>query len=136
MGIWQWARRHFRRRADRYNLRVEPHFAIKASARKPYFRELEAAARRAGVLGSFVVDEEGRLRPGTRSGLPTLRARLSLDVYPNPAALEGRTVFDFDHPDRPRRPPRLSLRLEDETELFLSRTEGELRVAGAVPRSG
>ena len=90
----------------------------------------EEKAREAGFLGEFVVDREGWLRPGASASLETKHATLALDVYPNPAVIEGRTVADYEVPDGPRRQPRATLVLDDETELFLWREGGRLRVPG------
>jgi hypothetical protein len=121
-----------RRTPDIANLVVEPAYVIRASARNPYFQSLEQRAREAGWLGSFVVDAEGRLRTGERSGLPTLRGRLSLDVFPNPAAIEGRTVSDYDAPEGPRRRARATVVLDDDRELYIQPWEGTLRAEGAA----
>ena len=115
-----------------FALHIEPSYAIKASPRNPYFQALEAKARASGFLGSFLVDVEGRLRPGSNDALPALSATLALDVYPNPAVIEGRSVTDFEDGDAPRRSPRATLLLVDATELFLWRDGDRLRVAGAA----
>ena len=135
MGIWQRLLTSFRRRADLFNLEVEPAYAIKASVRNPYFQALERSAREAGFLGSFIVDEAGNLRPGAHPSLQTRHASLTLDIYPNPAAVEGRSIGSYESPDTPRRVPRATLILDDDTELFLSAADGHVRVAGpAIPR--
>jgi len=113
-----------------FNLEVQAAYAVKASVGNPYFQALERAAREGGYLGAFVVDESGRLRPGRRDALETKHARLVLDVYPNPAAIEGRTVPDYDSPSAPRRAPRATLVLEEDEELFLWSSSDGLRVAG------
>ncbi len=121
----------FRRRpAQLFNLVVEPAYAIKASRENPYFKALERQARDTGFLGSFVVDAEGAIRPGRNEALPTRHARLSLDVYPNPAAIEGRTVASYDEPASVRRVPRATLTLDDDSELFLWFDGKQARVAG------
>lgn len=131
VGVWQWVRRLCRRSpADLFNLVVEPAYAIKASARNPYFQGLERLARDAGLLGSFVVEGEGTLRAGSREGLPTRHARLMLDVYPNPAAVEGRAVSNYGEPHAPRRVPRATLVLDDDSELLLWFEGTRARVAG------
>jgi len=119
LGIWQRLSAWLRGRKERFNLEIEPAYAIKMSARNPYFQGLERTAREAGCLGAFVVDDQGWLRQGSRSPLPTRRAQLFLDVYPNPAALEARTIGDYDYPRAPRRVPRATLVLDDGSELFL-----------------
>jgi hypothetical protein len=149
-----------RPRRDRFNLRIEPHYAIKASRGDPYFQKLEDQAREGGYLGAFVVDETGRLRPGRKERLETRSGLLTLDAYPNPAAIEGRTVGDYDDPyqalptsvRRPsaglvpasapraesaqarRRQPRATVLLEDDTEVFLRRTAGGLVLEEPAPR--
>jgi len=128
LRIWRRLRERFRRRKDLFNLQVEPAYAIKASARVPYFVALERVARQAGFLGTFIVDEEGRLRPGRNEALATRQARLTLDVYPNPAAIEGRTVADYDDHSAPRRTPRVGLVLENEEELYLRSDREGLRL--------
>lgn len=133
MGLWQRLLRAWRRR-DRFNLHIEPGYTVKASRHKPYFQALERRAREHGYLGDFVVDDQGRLRPGSRKGLETKHATLSLDVYPNPAAIEGRTVADYDHPDGPRRAARAMIVLDDDSELFVRRTPNGLAVQEPPPR--
>jgi len=129
MGIWQWLRERMSRRAPgRFNLVIEPGYAIKASRQNAYFKGLERLARESGFLGEFVVDAEGWLRPGSQEGLPTRHARLVLDVYPNPAAIEGRGVGDYDRPTARRRVPSATLELDD-GELFLSFHDGRPRVS-------
>jgi len=131
VGVWQWVRRLCRRSpADLFNLVVEPAYAIKASSRNPYFQGIERLARDAGLLGEFVVEAGGTLRQGRAEGLPTRSARLMLDVYPNPAAVEGRSVADYAEGDGPRRVPRATLVLDDESELFLWFEGKRARVAG------
>jgi hypothetical protein len=130
LGIWQRLRAWLRPGADLFNLEVEPAYAIKASVRNPYFQSLERAARDAGCLGAFIVDDQGRLRQGSRERLATRRAQLFLDVYPNPAAIEARTVADPKEPRAPRRVPRATLVLDDDSELFLWFDGGSPRVAG------
>ena len=71
MSVWQSLRRRLRRRPDLFNLTIEPAYAIKASARNPYFQALERVARETGFLGSFVCDADGALRQGTSEALPT-----------------------------------------------------------------
>ena len=126
MSLLSRLRVALRRTPDIANLEVEPAYVIRASARNPYFQSLEQRAREAGWLGSFIVDAEGRLRPGQRSGLPALRGRLNLDVYPNPAAIEGRTLSDYDTADGRRRPARATVVLDDDRELYVQRDEGAL----------
>jgi hypothetical protein len=130
LGFFERLRARFRRKADLFNLQIEPAYAIKASARSPYFQALERAARSAGYLGTFIVDETGSLRPGCNEALQTRRARLVLDVYPNPAAIEGRTVADYDNPASPRRTPRATLLLDDDSELSLWLRAAALRIDG------
>ncbi len=141
MSIWQRLRDRLRPRRDRFNLHVEPHYEIKASARNPYFQALEQKARDAGYLGQFIVDEQGRLRPGSSDKLETKKAILSLDAYPNPAAIEGRAVADYATPEgnlarvsSARRQPRVTLVLEDDSELFLRSTPDGLRLEEPAPR--
>lgn len=124
------------REPDLFALHIEPSYAIKVSLRNPYFQALEAKARAAGFLGSFLVDGEGRLRPGSNGALPALAATLALDVYPNPAVIEQRSVTDFEDGDAPRRSPRATLVLADATELFLWRDGDTLRVAGPAFDAG
>ena len=136
LGILARLRGLFGREPAVLNLHVEPAYAIKASGTNPYFEVLEEKAREAGFLGEFVVDREGWLRPGASASLETKHATLALDVYPNPAVIEGRTVADYEVPDGPRRQPRATLVLDDESELFLWREGGRLRVTGdAVSRA-
>ena len=130
MSILQRLRAFLARQPHLFNLQIEPRYVIRASGRNPYFQALERRAREAGYLGSFVVDAEGRLRLGVGEGLETLRATLALDVYPNPAVIEGRTVVDYDAADAGRRAPRATLVLDDDTELFLWPDGHGLRVAG------
>jgi len=120
----------FRRTQPLFNLEIAPAYAIKASRQNPYFQALERAADQSGVFGDFVVHEDGLLRRGRDERLPTRRAELYLDAYPNPAALEGRTVANYDRPGAPRRQPRLTLELDDETELFLNFEPEGMRVNG------
>ena len=140
LSIWQRLRDRLRPRRDRFNLTVEPHYEIKASVRNPYFQRLERKAREVGCLGEFVVDEQGRLRPGTRQTLLTKKALLTLDVYPNPAAIEGRTIADYATPQgdpaqpSARRRPRLALVLEDDSQLFLRLTPDGVRLDEPAPR--
>ena len=129
-GILERLRSLLGRPPDLFNLHVEPTYAIKASRSNPYFQALEAKAREAGFLGDFVVDAEGRLRPGSAEGIAARKATLALDVYPNPAAIEGRTVASYDDPDAPRRGPRATLVLDDGSEVFLQRDGTVLRAAG------
>jgi hypothetical protein len=132
LGIWRRLLARFRQAPELFNLQIEPGYAIKASARSPYFQAIERAAREGGYLGAFVADQDGRLRPGTQEALPTLHATLALDVYPNPAAIEGRTVVDYDDPHAPRRAPRAIVALDDGSELFLWHASDGLRIAGAA----
>jgi len=133
LRIWEWIGRFFRDRPrDLFNLIIEPGYAIKASAANPYFRGLERLAREAGVLGSFVADCKGLLRAGSNTLLPTRRATLHLDVYPNPAAIEGRSTRDYGSSGSARRVPRATLVLEDDTELFLWTEGPRVRVAGSA----
>lgn len=132
MGLWQRILRRFRRVPDLFNLVVEPAYAIKASPSNPYFQAIERLARDSGFLGLFIVGAEGVLRPGQDPALPTRRACLMLDVYPNPAAVEGRSVADYARGQNPRRVPRASLVLEDESELFLWFEGKQARVSGAA----
>jgi len=141
VGFLRRLARYLRPPRDRYNLHIQPHYEIKASARNPYFQALEAKARATGYLGEFVVEEEdGTLRPGTNEAVETRHALLSLDAYPNPAAIEGRTVADYATPEgdavQPggRRTPRLTVVLDDESELFIRRTGDVLRVEEPAPR--
>ena len=134
MGLLTRLADRFRRNPPRYNLHIRPAFAIKASAHNPYFQNLERAARAAGCLGEFIVFADGRLRPGTHPALETRTATLALDVYPNPAALEGRTVADYASPAGPRRTPRITLVLADDTELYLRRTPKGPVVEEPAPR--
>ena len=69
------------------------------------------------------------------AGLTTKHARLFLDVYPNPAAIEGRTVVDYEDSTAPRRSPRATLELDDGAELFLWPDSDGLRVAGPALES-
>ena len=55
-----------------------------------------------------------------------------LDVYPNPAAVEGRSVADYADGAAPRRIPRASLVLDDESELFLWFEGKRARVGGGA----
>jgi len=140
MSVWQRVRERLRRQKDRYNLHVAVRFAIRASSGNPYFQALEQAARRAGCVGDFVVDAQGRLRPGTRHGLATKRATLHLDTYPNPAAIEGRTIADYPTPDgepeqpSARRRPRVVIALDDDSELFLRLGPDGAQVEDPEPR--
>ncbi len=137
MSAWQRFARLFRRTpTELFNLVVEPAYAIKASRGNPYFKALERLARDAGFLGAFVVDAEGGIRPGRNEALPTRQARLSLDVYPNPAAIEGRSVSDYEDPGPSRRVPRATLALDDDSELFLWFDGKQARVAGAALACG
>jgi len=130
-GILRWLRGLFRREADLFHLEIEATYAIRASRRNPYFQALERQARDAGFLGGFVVGQDGRLRPGPpREGLDRLHATLALDVYPNPAAVESRSVVDYDAADLPRRQPRARVVLDDDSELFLWLDGKTLRVSG------
>ena len=131
-GLGERLRRLFSGRGDRLNLRVEPAYAIKASRTNPYFQALERRAREEGFLGEFVVDEEGWLRPGKREGLETVEATLALDVYPNPAAVERRTIADYEDPGQRRRPPRATLVLADGSEIFLRRDGDRLQAIGSA----
>jgi len=131
MGIWGWLRRRFpTSEPPLFNLVIQPAYVIKASPANPYFKALEQQARDTGFLGTFVVHSDGRLRPGTNNRLPTLNARLQLDVYPNPAAIEGRAVPDYADHRSPRRVPRATLLLDDDSELFLWFEGTTPRVAG------
>ena len=130
MRIWQRLLARFRRKPDLFNLQIEPAYSIKASARNPYFQALERSARLAGYLGNFIVDIDGKLRPGTGEALESRRARLILDVYPNPAAIEGRTVVNYESPDGPRRMPPATLVLDNDEELHLRPAADGLRVEG------
>ena len=134
LGILQRLRQLVRRRRDLFNIEIEPAYAIKASAENPYFQALEHAARQAGYLGHFVVDDQKRLRPGTNPALETRHARLTLDAYPNPAGIEGRTVADYDDPAAPRRTPRVTIVLDDAAELFLRARRGGIHVEEPPPR--
>ncbi len=137
MGLWGRILASFRRRPPGlFNLVIEPAYAIKASPRNPYFQGIERVARDAGFLGSFVVEADGTLRPGTDESLPTRQARLTLDVYPNPAAVEGRSVADYANAEAPRRVPRATLVLDDGSELFLWFEGKRTRVAGAALQTG
>jgi len=129
-GWGERLRRLFGGRGDRLNLRVEAAYAIKASRDNPYFQALEQRAREEGFLGEFVVDEEGWLRPGRREGLETVEATLALDVYPNPAAVERRTIADYEDTGQRRRPPRATLVLADGSEIFLRRDGDRLQASG------
>jgi len=133
LRISQWIGRFFRHKPrELFNLIIEPGYAIKASAANPYFRGIERLAREVGFLGSFVADCNGLLRAGSNDLLPTRRATLHLDVYPNPAAIEGRSTRDYESPVNERRVPRATLVLDDDTELLLW-VEGErVRVAGGA----
>ena len=132
LSILQRLRGWLRPAKKLFNLQIEPAYAIKASVGNPYFQTLERTAREIGYLGVFVVDAEGRLRPGSRDSLATRRARLTLDVYPNPAAIEGRSVANYDDPQAPRRVPKATLVLDDESELLLWSADGGPRVAGSA----
>jgi len=132
LGVLSRVRRLFGRRSVRVNLRVEPTYAVKASRTNPYFEALERRAREEGFLGEFVVDEEGWLRPGKREGLETVEATLALDVYPNPAAVERRTIADYEDPVQRRRPPRATLVLADGSEIFLRRDGDRLQAIGSA----
>ncbi len=137
MSLWRRLEEVFRRRPpDLFNLVIEPAYAIKASPGNPYFQGIERLARDAGLLGEFVVEAEGTLRQGRGEGLPTLHARLMLDVYPNPAAVEGRSVADYAEGDGPRRVPRARLVLDDESDLFLWFEGKRARVAGPALDAG
>ena len=144
MSLWERLRRRLRRRPDLFNLVIEPAYAIKASPRNPYFQALERLARDAGFLGACVSDADGALRPGTNNAIPTRHARLLLDVYPNPAAIEGRSVSDYaahrqaqgvvslsNHAgDSTRRVAKVTLDLDDGSELLLWFENGRAHVAG------
>jgi len=130
LGIFQRLLARFRRKPDLFNLQIEPAYSVKASGRNPYFQALERVARQAGYLGNFIVDADGKLRPGTGEALETRHARLILDVYPNPAAIESRTVVNYDSPDGPRRIPPATLALDNDEELYLRPVSGGLRVEG------
>lgn len=133
MRIWQWIGERFRRKPrDLFNLIIEPGYAIKTSPANPYFRGIERLARQAGFLGSFVVRCDGVLRAGSNELLPTRRAILHLDVYPNPAAIEGRSISDYESPGSARRTPRATLVLDDDTELFLWLEGQHAWVAGSA----
>ena len=139
MGLWGRVLASFRRRpSDLFNLVIEPAYAIKASPRNPYFQGIERLARDAGFLGTFVVGAGGTLRQGRDEALAARHARLMLDVYPNPAAVEGRSVADYADAAGPRRIPRATLVLDDDTELFLWFEGKRPRVGGAAltPRKG
>ncbi len=130
MGLWHLLLSRLRRKPDLFNLQIEPAYFVKASARNPYFQALERTARQAGYLGSFIVDGDGRLRPGTGKALEVRHARLILDVYPNPAAIESRSVVNYDSPDGPRRMPPATLVLDNDEELYVRPVSGGLRVEG------
>jgi hypothetical protein len=130
LGIWQRVRGRFSKQKDLFNLQIDPAYAIKASRTNPYFQALERAAREAGYLGIFIVDAGGCLRPGSHQGLTTRHAALTLDIYPNAAALEGRTVANYDTPGAPRRVPKATLALDDDSELLLWMEGGSTRVGG------
>ena len=131
MGLWGRILASFRRKPpDRFNLVIEPAYAIKASVRNPYFQALERVARDAGFLGTFVSDADGALRQGTNNAVPTRLARLLLDVYPNPAAIEGRSVSDYAARDSTRRVAKVTLDLDDGSELLLWFENGRAHVAG------
>ena len=130
MSLWERLRRRLRRRPDLFNLVIETAYAIKASVRNPYFQALERLARDAGFLGAFLSDADGVLRPGTSKALPTRLARLLLDVYPNPAAIEGRSVSDYAAGDSTRRVAKVTLDLDDGSELLLWFENGRGHVAG------
>ena len=133
MGVWGRIVASLRRKPPGlFNLAVEPAYAIKASRDNPYFRGLERLAREGGFLGEFVVEADGALRPGSQEGLPSRQARLMLDVYPNPAAVEGRAVANYEEPAAPRRVPRATLVLDDDSELLLWFEGRRARVAGAA----
>ncbi len=160
MGLIRRILDRLRPHRDRFNLRIEPHYAIKASRGDPYFQKLERQAREGGYVGEFIVDDSGRLRPGRRERLETRHGLLTLDAYPNPAAIERRTVGDYDDPyqalptsvRRPsaglvpasapraesakasRRHPRATVVLKDDTEVFLRRTAGGLVLDEPAPR--
>jgi len=119
-----------------FNLVIEPAYALKASPRNPYFQGIERLARDTGALGAFVVQADGVVRLGRDEALPTRHARLMLDVYPNPAAIEGRSVADYANAEAPRRIPRATLVLDDESELFLWFEGRRARVAGAALEVG
>ncbi len=137
MGVWQRLLAVVRRKPPvLFNLVIEPAYAIKASPRNPYFQGIERLARDAGFLGNFVVEADGTLRPGTAAALPTRHARLMLDVYPNPAAVEGRSVANYANAEGRRRVPRATLVLDDESELFLWFEGTRTRVAGAALQAG
>ena len=130
MGVLDRLKALFRRGRPLFNLRISPAYGIKASRQNPYFQALERSAAALGLFGDFVVEEDGLLRKGHDERLPTRSAELYLDAYPNPAALEGRTVANYDDPTAPRRRPRLALEMDDETELFVVFEGQRLRVSG------
>ena len=130
MGVLDRLKALFRRGRPLFNLRISPAYGIKASRQNPYFQALERSAAALGLFGDFVVEEDGLLRKGRDERLPTRTAELYLDAYPNPAALEGRTVANYDEPTAPRRHPRLTLEMDDDTELFVVFEGQKMRVSG------
>ncbi len=130
LGIVARLRALLGRERGLFNLAIEPTWAIRASRTVPYFQALEQRARDAGFLGAFIVGPDGCLRPGSDPSLETRHATLALDVYPTPAAIEARSITDYDEPDAPRRQPRATLVLDDDRELLLWRDGDRLRVAG------
>lgn len=130
MGIWQRIRRHLSGVRPLFNLQIEPAYAIKASVSNPYFQSLQRVAQEAGYLGAFVVFSDGSLETGARAALETRHAQLTLDTYPNPAAIEGRTVSNYADARADRRVPRATVVLDDDSELFVCVADGALRASG------